>query len=502
MYRWTIALAASLLLASACGSSRPAAGPATSGGGPAPTTETTAADTSGRSGTTDTAADSGAAGRWDTPCRELRGTTAGAGLSYDGVSDRFGPLGPAPLLDVVLPTVAAAGPDDDRQVQAQAARVNGGVVVSVTADRGQPDDASVVAVVDRDGARRWVRCLPGTVLDVWVAAPRLQPATALVLLFPPGGTSTAQWSLLALDSGETVPGFAQGAAAAGLDAGALADALVASESPSSVLLRSHSTDSNGGVTTGPVARYDLVSGAFTAIPPPPDGFGDGDLALGQGDDVVLSSYSQPGVTAVFHDGAWRTDDASREASGPDRVWFASGEANGGVGPRPLQAVDGAGRVRWQNAELTDPSMEGTMVITDGAVTVANVCTADAAAGGCDRFETVGVDTTTGAVRWRLPGFRGVAAAADGWALLSDNGLVGDDNGTPATGWMLVDDRSGAAAAPDQRWSGADAFARGCCGDIERWVERVGGAVLAGAPGHLRVWYPPTTDGSPVTASLL
>lgn len=170
--------------------------------------------------------------------------------------------------------------------------------------------------------------------------------------------------------------------------------------------------------------------------------------------------------------------------------------------RPLQAVDGAGRVRWQNAELTDPSMEGTRVITDGAISVANVCTADAAAGGCDRFETVGVDTATGAVRWRLPGFRGVAAAADGWALLGNDGLAADDDGTPATGWMLVDDRTGAAAAPDQRWPGAHVFARGCCGDIERWVEQVGGVVLAAAPGHVRVWYPPTTDGSPVTASLL
>lgn len=496
MHRWTIALATSLLLASACGTSRPAAGPATSGGdtavpsGPSPTAES-APDTSGGSGTGDTAGGSGAPGRWDTPCRETLGSAAPAELAYDGVSDRFGPLGPAPLLDVTLPTVPAAVPNDDRQVQARAAVVNGGVVLAVAAGRGQPDDASVVAVVERSGTRRWVRCLPGDMLDVWVAAPRLQPTTALVALFPSGVAPETQWALLALDTGETVPGFAEAAAAAGLDAAALADAMVAAESSSSVLIRSG--DLAGAQA---VVRFDLVAGTFTPIPPPPDGFGDRELALGPGDEVVLGHFGEQGVAAVFDDGAWRTDEASRTAARPAEVSFDWADSGA------LQAVDGTGRLLWRDTELVGPAVEGVAVITDGAVTVADVCTApDPGAGVCNRYETVGVDTATGAVRWRLEGFRGVVAADGGWVLLTDAGQSSDGAGPEVTGWVLLDDRTGAAAAPDQRWELA-AFGDGCCGEIETWTEQAGGVVLSAAPGHLRVWYPPATDGSPTTVSLL
>ena len=496
MHRWTIALAACALLASACGTSRPAAGPENGGGGtaatgsPSPTTESTA-DTAGGSGTGDTDGGTGAPGRWDTPCRETKGSAAPTKLAYDGVSDRFGPLGPAALLDVTLPTVAAVLPDDDRQVQAQAAVVNGGVVLSVAAGRGQPEDASVVAVVDRGGTRRWVRCLPGDVLDVWAAAPRLQPATVLVALFPSGVAPETQWALLALDTGETVPGFADGAAAAGLDAAAQADAMVVAESPSSVLIGSR--DQAGGHA---VMRYDLVAGTFTPIPPPPDGFGDRELALGPDDEVVVGYADGRGVTAVFDDGTWRTDEASRLAARPTEVGFDWG------GSGALQAVDGTGRLLWRNTELVGPALEGVAVITDGAVTVANVCTApDPGAGVCNRYETVGVDAATGAVPWRLEGLRGVVAADDGWALLTDAGQSSDGAGPEVTGWVLLDDRTGTAAAPDQRWA-LGAFGEGCCGEIEIWTEQVGGVVLAAAPGHLRVWYPSATDGSPTTVSLL
>jgi len=505
MHRWSIALAASLLLAGSCGSSPPAAGPSSSEGvtvssSPEPTGGT--ADTaSGATATTAPADGSAPAGRWDTPCRESYGSTPGAGLVYDGVSDRFGPLGPAPLLDVALPTAAPTGPDDDRQVRTEAAVVNGGVLVGAATDTGDPADASVVALVERAGTRRWVRCLAGDLLDVWVAAPRLQPTTALVATYPPGGAPRAEWSVLALDTGRATAGFAEGAAGAGLDAAALAEAGVTAVS-CAAMLRTHDTGGDGGwAVTDTVVRYDLATGTFTAIPAPPGGFGRAELALGPGGDVVVSSLEGAGVTAVFSDGTWRTDEASRLAGRPVTVRFSTGEANGGADPRPLEAVDALGRVLWQNPDLTDPSLEGTTIATDGSITVANVCT-DGEPGVCNRHEVVAVETATGTVRWRLPGFRGLPVVADGWVLTSDAGPEGSDDGTQATGWVLLDARTGAAAGPDQQWPGSSRFAQGCCGDIENWVDQQGGVVTAAAPGHLRLWYPVSTDGAPATVPLL
>ncbi len=501
MHRWPIALAASFILATSCGSSQPAAGPPSSGdaivsSSPAPTGDTTP-DTSGSTVTTDGSAP---VGRWDTPCRQSYGSTPGAGLAYDGVSDRFGPLGPAPLLDVTLPTVTPTDPGDDGQVRTMASLVNGGAVVAAAADIGDPTDASVVGVVERSGNRRWVRCLAGNVLDVWVAAPRLQPTTALVATFPPGGPPRAEWSVLALDTGRDVPGFSDAAAGAGLDAEALAGAGVVASSPSAVLISHSAQDGSGGVAADIVVRYDLLTGAFTPFPAPPGGYGRAELDLGPADEVVVSSLEGTGVTAVFHDGAWRTDEASRVAARPVTVRFSTGEADGGADPRPLEAVDALGRVLWQNAELTDPSMEGMRIATDGSITVANVCT-DGDPGVCNRHEVAGIDTTTGAIRWRLPGLRGVAAVADGWALIADTGQLDNDDATFPSAWVLVDDRTGEAAGPDQRWD-MDRFAQGCCGDLENWVEQVGGLVMAAGPGHLRLWYPVSTDGGPATVSLL
>lgn len=505
MHRWPIALAASLVLATSCGSSHPAAGPpssadATVSASPGQAGDTTLA-TSGSSGSTGTTEGSAAADRWDTPCRESYGSTPGAGLAYDGVSDRFGPLGPAPLLDVTLPTVTPTDPDDDGQVRTMASLVNGGAVVAATADTGDPADASVVGLVERSGNRRWVRCLAGSVLDVWVAAPRLQPTAALVAAVPPGGPPRAQWSVLALDTGRDVGGFSDGAAGAGLDAEALAGAGVVAVSPSAVLISHTAQDGGGWAVPDTVARYDLVTGAFASIPAPPGGYGRAELDLGPGDDVVVSSLQGTGVTAVFHDGSWRTDEASRVAARPVTVRFSTGEADGGADPRPLEALDALGRSLWRNAELTDPSLEGMRIATDGAVTVANVCT-DGDPGVCNRHEVAGIDTATGAVRWRLPGLRGVAAVADGWALLADAGPLDNDDATTPSAWVLVDDRTGEAAGPSQRWTGMDRFAQGCCGDLENWVEQAGGVVMATASGHLRLWYPMSTDGGPATVSLL
>ena len=246
-------------------------------------------------------------------------------------------------------------------------------------------------------------------------------------------------------------------------------------------------------------RYDLVGETLTVVPPPPvDDTGQFvEYRLGADDDVVAIAGST--VVAVYHDGGWRRDDATRLAARPIEVRFGLAESQAQAG---LEGVDALGTVVWRNGEITDPRLEGVAIITDGPITLAGVCLGPNPDGSCDRYELVGVDTATGTIRWRLPGLRAAAAVADGWALVTDGVFTSTDGGlNSAPGYLMIDDRTGAVADDTQRWP-SGSFTQGCCGEGDYlWVRRDGGVIFAAADGHLRVWYPAAASDGTHTVTL-
>ncbi|MGF1599077.1 MAG: hypothetical protein ACFCVK_19505 [Acidimicrobiales bacterium] len=293
-------------------------------------------------------------------------------LAYDGTPEQFGPLAPAPALAVVLPGLDAVDPDGTAtQVRTVARLVNGGSLVGLSSGTDAEADSAVLAVVEPDGIKRWVRCLPGTAVNAWVAAPAQQPRTALVATYRNTTLFVADWQLIALDTGETTPGFTEAAARAGVDPSTLATASVADVSPTAVLLSRAAADpGTGGVTSDLLVRYLLAEETFSVVAPLPAG-GDGfvEYELGPGDDIVARTF-ESGVVAVHRDGEWRRDDATRLAAQPIEVRFHLGDDPASL--RSLEGVDALGTVIWRNDELTGPSLEGLGIVTDGPVALANV----------------------------------------------------------------------------------------------------------------------------------
>ena len=494
------------LLLAACGGSSPAAdtgvsGPTLTGSS---TTGTSAAPTSdgGTAADATTTTSPAAPGSWVPPCREALAPASAAAFAFDGTTQQFGPLASVPAIDVLLPELTAVLPDGrTAQVTAVARSVNGGALVGLGSGTDAEADSAVLALVRLDGTRRWERCLPGNAIDVWVAAPAEEPRTALVATYRNTTPFVANWQLVALDTGATTTGFTDAVRRAGVDPATLSSAGAVDVSSTAVLLsRTEAVPGTGTSVTGLLLRYDLVDESVTVIPPPsPDGYGNLGYELGPGDAVVATSFAS-GVVAVHTDGEWRRDETTRRAARPIEVRF-----NWGTDPstaHSLEGVDALGTVVWRDSDLTDLVQEGGLqIVTDGAMTLANVCVERSPDSSCNRSELVGVDTASGAVRWRLAGGETVVLAADGWALATDGVLTTSSDGmSSAPGYLLLDDRTG-APVDGQRWK-AGTFATGCCGEGQYlWVERAGGVVFTATDGHLRVWYPKSALAETATVSL-
>ena len=436
------------------------------------------------------------------PCRESLAPASPGVLAFDGTTEQFGPLAPAPSLDVALPALTEVLPDGTTaRVRTVARPVNGGALVGLGLGGGNEAGSSVLAVVELDGTKRWVRCFSSAV-DAWVASPVKEPTTALVATsrYVTGTGVVADWQLIAVDTGRTTTGFADAAHRIGVDPSILATANAQAFSPTAVLLNRSARDPGADTaSTNLLVRYDLVEESLIVVPPPsPDGYAGAEYTLGPGDDVL--AWVSGSVAAVYHGGEWRRDDASRLAARPIEVRF---ELNGDPGwRRSLEGVDGLGRIVWSNDQIADPALEGLSIITDGPVTLVNACPELHPDLSCDRYELVGVDTATGAIRWQLAGLRGVVVAADGWALVTVGGLTTSDSSPDqGHGYVMVDDRTGAVVDDTQHWQ-AGTFAQGCCGEDQYlWVERAGAVIFATDGEHLRVWYPKATWQGTATTSL-
>jgi hypothetical protein len=460
---------------------------------PAPTGPTTAAP---------------AAGDWNPACRAATSGAGGPSGAYAEASlDRFGPLAATPSLDITLPVTTRSmvdGPPDASSAAVTPVRVEGGVLLAVSAGSTGVASSSIVTVVERDGTKRWVRCVPGMIVGIYAAPPSSRPTVALlgtqVSVDSTGGPTT--WSLLSLATGATVGGLQAAASQAGVDPGGLEQDWIVAASATAVLL-GYGPDGPGSVANiTRLVRYHLASGQLEPIPPPVElraASPSAGIELGADDDVILTDTSAApssvrSVRVVFHAGAWTRESSALAAAIPITVGFGPPDENGTAGS--LQGVDASGRIVWTRPEYRVAALEGSSLVTDDAMAIAGVCTASAPTtpGGpanCTRFAVVGVQAATGQPVWSLDGYRSVTAVGDGHVLIQDGPAFDPSfTTTPTPGWVLIDDRTGRPLDAAQHWTDPEAFRHGCCGESEYvWVARSGGVLFARNDRHLRVWYP-------------
>ncbi len=433
-------------------------------------------------------------------CREVGPVGAPPPPPYgEAAIDSFGPLEPAPSLTINVGSGERTG-----ELVASARRIEGGLLVTAAPSPYAPDVPAGrlrVAAIDHDGTVRWSRCLDGDrEIEAVVASPEQRPANALVMLpVPVDQEWRYRWVQLSLTTGVEQSTFAAALHSVGGDADGMARLAVADATDRYALLVDVVPRLGSASTYQRIVRFDLVADVAVdiAVPtelrnPTPGPCGrQPQLSLSDSGDVIVTNQA---VLARWHDGTWSRDPATLATVVGVRPSFACTE---GAAAAVLRGVDALGAVRWTDPDLTDPRAEGTGFYLNGAVAVGQVCfhrTGD----GCDGFQLVGLDPTTGEVRWSQPGLRLLAGdPADGYVLTQ----AGDASGGSQPGWVLLDDRTG-RSVPGQSWDDPTAFSHPCCGESElESTVRAGGLVLVGEGEQVRAWYPKGAGGEPRTALL-
>ena len=414
--------------------------------------------------------------RWSPTCVEVVGGGSDAGATADGGLDTFGPLGPVPGLDIVVPTFGDASVVPNVGVR----RVDGGVVIIARPYDGDVTDAYMLTLVDDDGAVRWRRC--GS--DGFAG----HPFTA------PGGSQIAVpvWS-------NTAPGptWRSFDVATGVDG---ATDWLPTGMTQWTIDEQFAVFTIGGeeimTADDEFAVVDLSESRTEFVPYLPEA---GVPAFQQefdvveqpdGTHVVLAeeALDRSVIRGVHVDGEWRTDDDTIL----DTVGIVA--VNTFDDARGWEGRNGLGEVVWSRPDLLDLHREGFNSGVSDGTTVVNACRdRDSTTFECSGDSLIGLDTAAGETLWERTGSRGVTALGDGFALITNDA---------ADGWELIATETGEVVDETQRWPGIPTFAQECCGAGDFvWVDRSGGVVFAVSGDRIRVWYPQGRTEATITMSI-
>jgi hypothetical protein len=500
MRRALVAVVVVGLLLASCGGTK-AAAPTTSIASTTSSTTTVASTTSttstsiAPSTTAATTTTTTPNGDWTPPCTPYAGgPTPSPGPYAEASLDTFGPLATQPSLTVTVPTGPTLSADGPKAPWVHAARVEGGVLLAVSASSSGTSKSSILAVVNTDGSKRWVRCISGQVTDVWVGPPAGRPTTATLTVLQSATATvlTYDWPIVSLIDGSTKGNVSDAARAVGVDPTDLAHYWVQYTypvSPTKVVL-AHAPLMYDTEHLDHLLVYDLTTNSVDTLPIPPElvsptmGAGLGFSLAGEPIVANTSAVGGPErVLAVYRNGAWTNDQAVAQSVFGVRALLEV------VAPFSLVGVDATGKVVWRDANFTAPQLQGMFVVSDGGVSVTGICTNQPATPPCT-YALVGVDSSTGKLLWSLPGFRFVPAFSNGYVLANDATVLYSDDGNPTPGWVLLNAATGTIVDASQNWSDPDAFRQGCCGEGEYvWVNRSGGVVIAVNNTKVNVWYP-------------
>ncbi len=445
---------------------------------------------------------------WTPPCVPFAGgPTPSPGPYTEAALDTFGPLPASPSLTITVPTGITLGNDPPNPPpRVQPARVEGGVLLALSASSMSVSKSSILAVVNTDGSKRWVRCIPGQISSLFVAPPSTRPTTATLAVVEnvTATESTSDWPIVSLTDGTITGSLGDAASSAGINRGDFSHYWVASTDPGppTKVMLTHAPIYGDTEHVDHLLSYDVTTKTMAAIPIPPellDLSSGATLGFSTGGDPVLSDHIAVGgyerVLAVYRDGAWSRDQAAISRTFGTRV-FIEVDA-----PFSIVGLAADGTVVWRDANLTSPQLQGMSVDTDGGITVATVCTDEPANPPCT-YALVGVDSATGKLRWSLPGLRLVAAFSNGYILTNDGSIVYSDDGNATPGWVLLNAATGTLVDASQHWTDPDAFRNGCCGESENvWVSRAGGVLFAINNTKVNVWYPMAVAGPTHTLSI-
>lgn len=383
-----------------------------------------------------------------------------------------------------------------------AARIPGGVLLAVGASGFGYFDGGILAAVDADGSRRWIRCFDQSIFRPAVAPASSLPTKVLVpfSMSQRDASPVADWRILSLDDGTVVGELRDLLAAQGVDPAIPLGYFPIAQSPVAIVL-GPSSETVIDTTRDHLVRVNLETWNVDVIPFPDQADGvdlfrlrfqfadSGDLVL-MGDGLLAQSRS---VVAAYHGRRWTTAESTLLRTFGTRVDYELADSQ-------LVAFDALGNEVWRNDTLTDPRLEGFRMATSGDVTIVSACIDQPDPGNCiDDRGLVGVETDTGKILWQLTGPRQVPAIGDGFALVSGPPGVAPDGTSQFGPWVMIDTSTGQMVDPSQQWSDPETFREGCCAEGETvWVHQAGGVLTAVNGAHVAVWYPksvalPTTD---------
>jgi hypothetical protein len=476
--------------------------PAETTAGPTTAPPTTQAATTAAPVSTTTLAGPPAPG-FDPQCVESMGATTGGGPDPATLAT-FGPLQTSPALTIDLPasiapdTYVAPGQSDVQSPMVFPLTIPGGVLLPVRASSNGYFPGSMLAVVDVDGSKRWVRCFDEDVVDVLAGS----GSEALASFTEPGATIWApEFRVMSLADGSVADTLAARVAAQGIDAGVADQAITTLASEGSAALLGPDGSAQVDIQRQQLLLVDLDTMQATALAfpelPGVDAVGDVTYGIVAGNPMILRGYLQPTALAVLRGGAWSTDPADLANAFPPTVEFDLGEPTSA-----LRGVDALGQTIWSDDSVVDVRAEGFRTAPSGDVTVVRGCFGgrDPSTSACVQVGIAGVRSADGEVLWRLDGDRPVGAAGDGFALVSDGEAQADGSFAPR-GWMMIDTTTG-APVDGQHWGDPTTFEYECCGGGDFvHVSRSGAVVIAVNERRVTVWYPASADLTPQTLSL-
>ncbi len=488
-------MTASLAMAAACGGGEDAAvgttSPAvTSTSTTAPAEPATTTTSTPRDPTTTSAPPATTDDRFDPACVEREPAGPAVAPDHPALED-FAPLGAEPVVQLVLPTMAAASPAP--WTRASASRIPGGMLVLIRPESWSgASTPNVLVAVDADGSIRWQRCLdpaPDVVRVAGVGNP-----TEMILgwsTYGPAGLVDATYELWSLADGRPSRTWGEALAASGITGPAASNHTQQWVGESSLLVL-RPDGSRGIDASDALLVVDPATMAMRAIPYPPRTVGlllDAvDLRVASdGRLIALEAVSGvPGgrATAVERDGGWSTSSADLDAALPVR-----GEFSYAASPPVLLGLDATGSQRWQREDVVAKPTEGFDVATQGGVVLASACSAGPSEDEwCPGPKLIAVDADTGSTLWQRDGHWAVSVIGDGRALVS--GPRSDAIGAtppPPPVWTMIDLATGEQVGTTS-WTEPWHFGIGCCED-PLGASLFGGVVLTYDAESVELWYP-------------
>jgi hypothetical protein len=410
----------------------------------------------------------------------------------DPLLAKFGPLGSAPALDITVDRSAVLEP------YTNVIRVPGGTALLVQTHWPQ-EQAWSMTVVNDDGSIRWRRCGQSTVVGLLPASPAvlLGEQTSNV-----AGVVYAAWRELDSSSGNDT---------GVLDLPTDVQLLTTGSTRFALFGKQQVFDTQGHPQPGPpddmMRLIDRQTLAMTELPYPPAYYSGASYASMQivetdeaPDGWFLKQFGDqyPAIDSVFVDGTWTTDPGRIRSLVPIAAFSPYGQGGLWTGLDPL------GGTAWTVPDRVAFVTEGPEWHEAGDIDLLSACqrydtTAD---GGwvCVSPSLLGVDGESGTILWELPGHRQVQAAADGYALIGDEheSLL---DGSPPAAWLMIDTATG-QPVDGQAWDYStfetDYYSME---QINKWVRRDDGIVVAVKDDHVRIWMPVGVSNGTASVSL-